>query len=131
MVQIYRVFRHRFVLGGTSKKSVAKVLLAGTKPRRVEKFRDVRLRRYPREKKKENKSRRDHDTNITHLNISVPTWVICLTVGLHDMTRHHCISRFIDNSRPCRLNGCWRSMLRRVKNNCRFIIIIIIKSKTK
>ena len=37
------------------------------------------------------------------------------------MSKHHCISRYIDNSRPC--NGWWCSMLRRVRN-CRFIIII-------
>jgi len=45
----------------------------------------------------------------------------CLIVT--DMTRHHLISRYIDNSRPC--NGWWCSMSRRVRN-CRFIIIIII-----
>jgi len=39
------------------------------------------------------------------------------------MSKQHCISRHIDNSRPC--NGWWGSMLRRVRN-CRFIIIIII-----
>jgi len=40
-----------------------------------------------------------------------------------DMSKHHCISRHIDNSRPC--NGWWGSMLRRIRN-CRFIIITII-----
>ena len=46
--------------------------------------------------------------------------LICLT--LIDMSKHHCISRYIDNSRPC--NGWWCSMLRRIRN-CRFIIIVI------
>jgi len=41
------------------------------------------------------------------------------------MSKQHCISRHIDNSRPC--NGWWGSMLRRIRN-CRFIIIIIIIS---
>ena len=49
--------------------------------------------------------------------------LICLTVIDNDMSKQHCISRHIDNSRPC--NGWWGSMLRRVRN-CRFIIIIII-----
>ena len=48
--------------------------------------------------------------------------LICLTVI--DMSKHHCISRHIDNSRPC--NGWWGSMLRRVRN-CRFIIILLMK----
>jgi len=39
------------------------------------------------------------------------------------MSKQQCISRQIDNSRPC--NGWWGSVLRRVRN-CRFIIIIII-----
>ena len=47
--------------------------------------------------------------------------LICLTVT--DVTRHYCISRYVDNSRPC--NWWWCSMLRHV-GNCRFIIIIII-----
>jgi len=51
--------------------------------------------------------------------------LICLTVI--DMSKHHCISRYIwHSSRPC--NGWWGSMLRRVRNR-RFIIIFIIISK--
>jgi len=60
-------------------------------------------------------------------NRSVPSndsSLICLTVA--DMTRHHCISRIIDNSWPCNGWWTWCSVLRRV-TNCWFIIIIIIK----
>ena len=39
------------------------------------------------------------------------------------MSKQHCISRHIDNSRPC--NGWWGSMLRRVRN-CRFIIYYLL-----
>jgi len=45
------------------------------------------------------------------------------TLTVIDMSKHHCILRYIDNSSPC--NGWWCSVLWYVRN-CRFIIIIII-----
>ena len=51
--------------------------------------------------------------------------LICLTVT--DMTKHHCISRYIDNSRPC--NGCGVPCYGALEIICRFIIFIFLFKK--